>query len=163
MVFVFLRMTVFCTVLLYSCWSCALFQTDLSNLEECERKWCTSFNIDKCKSRLLPRKRKPFQNIYYISFTTRIWRRAITRKVVLAYQISKRSRAYKTLIFLKRKHQIFTKMYSFVAKKSNIGCVFFSTKNVCILTNFNNWHTPMKIHQTPFIMINLDEYTIFLH
>ena len=34
----------------------------------------------------------------------------------------------------------------------------FQPKNVCILTNFDNLHTPMKIYQTPFIMINLDEY-----
>ncbi len=27
---------------------CEALQTDLSNLETCERKWCMSFNLDKC-------------------------------------------------------------------------------------------------------------------
>ena len=34
----------------------------------------------------------------------------------LAYQISKRHRAYKTVIFFRGKHQTFKKMCSFVAK-----------------------------------------------
>ena len=45
---------------------CEALQTDLSNLEAWERKWCMSFNLDKCNIMTVTRKRNKIIHKYHL-------------------------------------------------------------------------------------------------